>query len=257
MPRRKGAGLWDELKARLPGAKAREEQARAANAAADAANADANPYGTPKYATLPSARSAPPSPSSSAFVTGRPAFSFAGRRKTLRKAFDRCVKSVRKTVKTRKGSTKESAAIAICTKSVLQTRGRTLKRYRKGRLTTQRKRRGGNGVVKDWATGEDVTPKGNASDMPLDKVYPQKKEGTFSMPNPMVRARTQSAIKKAVAEGADPQAARFVAEGNEEKYMNPGEQGNRGFHTLTVNGEDTKVTGRARRTTRSTRRRKH
>jgi hypothetical protein len=52
--------------------------------------------------------------------------------------FDRCVKSVRKTVKARKGSTKESAAIAICTKSVLQTRGRTLKRYRKGVLRTQK-----------------------------------------------------------------------------------------------------------------------
>jgi hypothetical protein len=54
--------------------------------------------------------------------------------------FDRCVKSVRKTVKARKGSNKESAAIGICTKSVLQTRGRTLKRYRKGRLTTQKLR---------------------------------------------------------------------------------------------------------------------
>jgi hypothetical protein len=52
--------------------------------------------------------------------------------------FDRCVKSVRKTVKARKGSNKESAAIGICTKSVLQTRGRTLKSYRKGRLTTQK-----------------------------------------------------------------------------------------------------------------------
>jgi hypothetical protein len=52
--------------------------------------------------------------------------------------FDRCVKSVQKTVKARKGSNKESAAIGICTKSVLQTRGRTLKRYRKGRLTTQK-----------------------------------------------------------------------------------------------------------------------
>lgn len=52
--------------------------------------------------------------------------------------FDRCIKSVRKTVKARKGSNKESAAIGICTKSVLQTRGRTLKRYRKGRLTTQK-----------------------------------------------------------------------------------------------------------------------
>lgn len=52
--------------------------------------------------------------------------------------FDKCVKSVRKTVKARKGSNKESAAIGICTKSVLHTRGRTMKRYRKGRLTTQK-----------------------------------------------------------------------------------------------------------------------
>ncbi len=65
----------------------------------------------------------------------------AGRRsRKLGTKFNRCVKSVRKTVKARKGSTKESAAIAICTTSVLQTRGRTLKRYRKGRLTTQRRR---------------------------------------------------------------------------------------------------------------------
>ena len=61
--------------------------------------------------------------------------------------FDRCVKAVRRTVKARKGSNKESAAIAICTKSVLHPRGRTLKRYRKGRLTTQRKFRGGDGAA--------------------------------------------------------------------------------------------------------------
>lgn len=44
-----------------------------------------------------------------------------------------CVKKVRKTVRLRSGrgaAAKESAAIAICTKSVLQTRGRTLKRVR-------------------------------------------------------------------------------------------------------------------------------
>jgi hypothetical protein len=57
--------------------------------------------------------------------------------------FNRCVKKVGKTVKARRGSSKESAAIAICTKSMLHPRGRTIKRYRKGRLTTQRKRRGG------------------------------------------------------------------------------------------------------------------
>lgn len=64
--------------------------------------------------------------------------------------FNRCVKKVRKTVRARKGSKKESAAIAICTKSVLQTRGRTMKQYRRGRLVTQRKHRGGG------VTGEQV-----------------------------------------------------------------------------------------------------
>lgn len=66
-----------------------------------------------------------------------------GKSRRVGNVFNRCVKSVRKTVKARKGSTKESAAIAICTKSVLQTRGRTMKRYRKGRLVTQKKLRGG------------------------------------------------------------------------------------------------------------------
>jgi hypothetical protein len=68
-----------------------------------------------------------------------------GRRKSrkLGNKFNRCVKSVRASVRARKGSTKESAAIAICTKSVLQTQGKTMKRYRKGRLVTQKKLRGG------------------------------------------------------------------------------------------------------------------
>lgn len=73
----------------------------------------------------------------------------SSRRKSrkLGNKFNRCVKSVRSTVRARKGSTKESAAIAICTKSVLHTRGKTMKRYRKGRLVTQKKFRGGN-----WAS---------------------------------------------------------------------------------------------------------
>jgi hypothetical protein len=57
--------------------------------------------------------------------------------------FNRCVKSVKRTVRARKGSNKESAAIAICTKSVLHKRGRTMKRYSRGRLSTQKKLRGG------------------------------------------------------------------------------------------------------------------
>ena len=64
----------------------------------------------------------------------------SGGTRPYRKKFNKCVKSVRKSVKARPGSNKESAAIAICTKSVLQTRGRTMKRYRKGRLVTQKKK---------------------------------------------------------------------------------------------------------------------
>ena len=62
------------------------------------------------------------------------------RRKSQTKKFGSCVKAVRKTVKARKGSNPESAAIAICTTTLLHPRGRTLKRYRKGRLLTQRRR---------------------------------------------------------------------------------------------------------------------
>ena len=63
-----------------------------------------------------------------------------GSTRPYRKKFDTCVKAVRRSVKARRGSNKESAAIAICTKSVLQTRGITMKKYRKGRLLTQKKR---------------------------------------------------------------------------------------------------------------------
>ena len=56
-------------------------------------------------------------------------------RETQATKFCRCIKQVRKTVKLRRGqpktaTAKESAAIAICTKSLLQTRGRTLRRVR-------------------------------------------------------------------------------------------------------------------------------
>lgn len=60
--------------------------------------------------------------------------------------FCRCIKGVRKTLKARKGSTKEQGAIAVCVKSILQTRGRTLKKFKcgkKARLITQKKKRGG------------------------------------------------------------------------------------------------------------------
>ena len=55
-------------------------------------------------------------------------------RRGLASKFCRCIKQVRKTVRVRgKNQTrnaKESAAIGICTTSILQRRGRTLKRFK-------------------------------------------------------------------------------------------------------------------------------
>jgi len=63
---------------------------------------------------------------------------------SLSRKFSSCVKKVRKTVKTRKNSIPESAAIAICTKSVLFPRGRTIKRFKmikgKPKLITQKRK---------------------------------------------------------------------------------------------------------------------
>jgi hypothetical protein len=66
---------------------------------------------------------------------------------SLGKEFCRCIKKVRKTVKVRPGQNKslkgrEKAAIGICVKSVIQSRGRTLKRFKctpKPYLLTQNK----------------------------------------------------------------------------------------------------------------------
>jgi hypothetical protein len=55
------------------------------------------------------------------------------RNKVLAKKLCSCIKKVRKTVKVRKGAStkkaREQAAIGICVRSVLQTRGKTLKRF--------------------------------------------------------------------------------------------------------------------------------
>ena len=53
----------------------------------------------------------------------------------LFKSFCHCIKKVRKTVKVRSGlrKNKEKAAIGICVTSVLQTRGKTLKRFKCGK----------------------------------------------------------------------------------------------------------------------------
>jgi hypothetical protein len=79
------------------------------------------------------------------------------RKNKLAQEFCRCIKRVRKTVKVRPGQPKtaaqrEAAAIAICVQSVLQTRGKTLKRFScRGKngptLTTQKPLKGGAALV--------------------------------------------------------------------------------------------------------------
>lgn len=51
-----------------------------------------------------------------------------GARESLSRKFCRCIKKVRKTFKKPRG-TREGAAIAVCTKSVLQTKGKTLRKF--------------------------------------------------------------------------------------------------------------------------------
>lgn len=62
-------------------------------------------------------------------------------REAIGKRFCKCIKSVRKTIKARNKSTKEQGAIAVCVKSVLQTKGKTLRKFncksRKPKLTSQ------------------------------------------------------------------------------------------------------------------------
>lgn len=76
----------------------------------------------------------------------------ATRKNKLAADFCRCIKKVRKTIKVRPGvknsaAAREAAAIGVCVKSVLQTKGKTLKRFRCGKkmtLTTQKPLRGGS-----------------------------------------------------------------------------------------------------------------
>lgn len=69
-------------------------------------------------------------------------------RTKLARHFCHCIKKVRKTVKARGKSqsfkAREQAAIAICTKSVLQTRKRTLRKFKCGKrpfLQTQTRKK--------------------------------------------------------------------------------------------------------------------
>jgi hypothetical protein len=54
---------------------------------------------------------------------------------SLAKSFCHCIKKVRKTIKVRRGQNKslkgrEKAAIGVCVKSVIQSRGKTLRKFK-------------------------------------------------------------------------------------------------------------------------------
>ena len=63
-------------------------------------------------------------------------------KESMARRFCQCIKKVRRTLKGNyKKQQKESRAIAICVKSVIQTRGKTLKKFKCGKipkLTTQK-----------------------------------------------------------------------------------------------------------------------
>ena len=75
----------------------------------------------------------------------------ATRKNKLAADFCRCIKKVRKTIKLRPGvkktaAAREAAAIGVCVTSVLQTRGKTLKRFSCGKkmmVKTQKPLKGG------------------------------------------------------------------------------------------------------------------
>ncbi len=61
--------------------------------------------------------------------------------KALAEKLCSCIKKVRKTIKVRKNTPntkagKEKAAIGVCVKAVLQTRGKTLKRFKCGKAAS-------------------------------------------------------------------------------------------------------------------------
>ena len=90
----------------------------------------------------------------------------ATRKNKLAADFCRCIKRVRKTIKLRPGvkktaAAKEAAAIGVCVTSVLQTKGKTLKRFRCGKkamLTTQKPLKGGSMVTADQRGGSLGAP---------------------------------------------------------------------------------------------------
>ena len=107
--------------------------------------------------------------------------------------FCRCVKKVKKTLKARPGSTAESGAIAICTKSVLQTKGRTLRKVRcRDKVLETQPMKAQEGGKFRWMGADtpvfDNQAVGEWNGFPVMKVSdPVKFDGWIAKYNPVVR----------------------------------------------------------------------
>lgn len=118
----------------------------------------------------------------------------ATRKNNLAAEFCRCIKKVRKTIKLRPGvkktdASREAAAIGVCVKAVLQTKGKTLKRFRCGKklsLTTQKHLKGGallGSPVIEMGAKPVFESRSPPADMPL-AVSHTMKGGSWGAPAP-------------------------------------------------------------------------
>jgi hypothetical protein len=91
----------------------------------------------------------------------------ATRKNKLASDFCRCIKKVRKTIKLRPGvkntaAAKEAAAIGVCVQSVLQTKGKTLKKFNCGKrmmLKTQKPLKGGAMLLSPYESTDPTASK--------------------------------------------------------------------------------------------------
>lgn len=137
--------------------------------------------------------------------------------KSLSSTFRRCVKSVKKTVRARKGSNKESAAIAICTKSVLQKRGRTMKRYSRKRLITQKKFLGG-ATTSRWKSYSDRAARANPSDL-VRIAQDMQSDTLISTPSSIDEEYVDGLFVMALKKGSRPLIQALYQKGISKEFM--------------------------------------
>jgi len=100
----------------------------------------------------------------------------ATRKNKLAADFCRCIKKVRKTIKLRPGvkktaAAKEAAAIGVCVQSVLQTRGKTLKRFSCGTKMMLKTQKPLKGSTADQRGGSMGAPY-ESTDPTASKIQP-------------------------------------------------------------------------------------